>query len=312
MKISIKDYLSKLFTFDEWVIGFANLEPKSLIEKKYIDNYNVIWVKNPSKLTYRADAFYIKINDKTYLIFEEYSQIKKRGTIAIAEIENNRLTNKKTLIDDKKHLSYPFLFKDHKEIFIICESYKSGKTTLYKLDQQKLEIEKVKEIFTEFGVVDPIIIFHNNKYWLFYSKPSKPNEELYIAYSESLVGDYIQHPKNPIKICKKSSRNAGEIFTINNELYRPSQNCENVYGEKISLNKIIKMDEQNYIEELCSEILPSKKFPKILRIHNLAISESYIVIDGFRKSYFIFKPLISLFRNFIRISNKLLNAKKFV
>jgi hypothetical protein len=39
--------------------------------------------------------FGFKIDNKEYVIFEEYSQILKRGRIAIAEIFNDKLINKK-------------------------------------------------------------------------------------------------------------------------------------------------------------------------------------------------------------------------
>lgn len=301
--------LSKNFIFHKWNIGISNLKQSHLIQNKIIDDYDVIWVDNCSKLSFKADPFFIEINNLQYLIFEEYSEIKKRGRIAIAEIKNQKLINKRIIIDDKKHLSYPYIFKSQNEIFVICESYKSGQTILYKINQQNLSAEKVKEIFADFGVIDPVLIFYNHKYWLFYSKSKRPTEELYIAYSDNLYGDFIQHPKNPVKICKKSSRNAGEIFIFNNELYRPSQNCENFYGEKITLNKIIALDENNYVDELWSEILPSKKYPKIKGIHTISIAKNYIVIDGLSKTFYLYKPLISLIRNLIRIYSKL--KKKF-
>ena len=85
--------------------------------------------------------------DKKYIIFEEYSQILKRGRIAIAEIANDNLINKKIILDDKKHLSYPFILLENDDIFVICEAYKSKKLDLYKIDKSNLSLQKIREIF---------------------------------------------------------------------------------------------------------------------------------------------------------------------
>lgn len=294
----------KLFYFDEWLIGIAEI-PMSLInQKQIIDNYQVLWLENPSKLKFRADPFLIKINSQSYIIFEEYCQIKKRGIIAIAELRNQKLINQKTLIDDHKHLSYPFIFQEAENIFIICESYKSKKTYLYQLDSQVLEVKIVREIFANFGAIDPTILRFDNKYWLFYSKSNNPNRDLYLGFTNSLSNQFIQHPQSPIKICQKSSRSAGPIAKIDGKLYRPSQNCENFYGENITINKINLLDEKVFIEEFCSTILPSKKYPKITGIHTISFTDNGAIIDGFRQSFLLYKPFVSLFRNLRRLFKK--------
>ena len=94
--------IKKIFFFDEWSIGFANCK----IEDFQKNKSPIIWFKNPSKISFIADPFGFKIDNKEYVIFEEYSQILKRGRIAIAEISNDKLINKKRL--EKKPLICPY------------------------------------------------------------------------------------------------------------------------------------------------------------------------------------------------------------
>ena len=297
----MKNILKKIFYFNEWSIGIATCKIEDFQQNKA----PIIWFKNSSKISFNADPFGFKVNDKEYVIFEEYSQILKRGRIAIAEINNNKLINKKIILDNKKHLSYPFIFMENDEIFVICESYKSKKLDLYKLDKSNLSLQKIREIFSYQEAIDPTIIKFNNKYWLFYSKKEKSEEELYLAFANSLHDNFIQHPKNPIKSCKASARSAGTPFVTDNQIYRPAQNCQKFYGEKITINKINILNENDFNEEICYEILPPKNAvdnqSSFIAIHTISKLGDVTLIDGLQKKFFIYKPLISIFRNLKKI-----------
>jgi hypothetical protein len=293
----MKKILKKLFYFDEWSIGLSNCK----IEEFYKNKHEIIWFKNFSKTSYNADPFGFQIKDKKFIIFEEYSQILKRGRIAVAEIKNDSLINKKIILDNKKHLSYPFIFIENDEIFVICESYKSNKLDLYKIDKTTLSLQKIREIFTNLEAIDPTILKFGNKYWLFYSKKERAEEELYLAYANSLHENFIQHPKNPIKSCKASARSAGTPFIINDQIYRPAQNCQKFYGEKITINKINILNENDFIEEICYEILPPNSISNSIGIHTISNFGDLTLIDCLKKKFIIYKPLISIFRNLKKI-----------
>jgi len=293
----MKKILKKLFYFDEWSIGLSNCK----IEEFYKNKHEIIWFKNFSKTSYNADPFGFQIKDKKFIIFEEYSQILKRGRIAVAEIKNDSLINKKIILDNKKHLSYPFIFIENDEIFVICESYKSNKLDLYKIDKTTLSLQKIREIFTNLEAIDPTILKFGNKYWLFYSKKERAEEELYLAYANSLHENFIQHPKNPIKSCKASARSAGTPFIINDQIYRPAQNCQKFYGEKITINKINILNENDFGEEICYEISPPNSISNSIGIHTISNFGDLTLIDCLKKKFIIYKPLISIFRNLKKI-----------
>ena len=208
-------------------------------------------------------------------------------------------------MDDKKHLSYPFIFMENNDIFVICEAYKSKKLNLYKINKTDLSLEKVREIFPNQEAIDPTIIKFNDKYWLFYSMKEKADENLYLAYANSLSENFIQHPQNPIKSCKASSRSAGTPFILNNEIYRPAQNCQKFYGEKIVINKINILNEKEFSEDFSYEISVPKNFKdsqnNFIGIHTISSFGNETLIDGFQKKFLIYKPLISIFRNLKKI-----------
>ena len=294
----MRNILKKIFYFDEWSIGLAPCKIEDFRENKS----PIIWFKNFSKTTFNADPFGFEIDNKKYIIFEEYSQILKRGRIAVAEIANDKLINKQIVLDDKKHLSYPFIFIENNDIFVICEAYKSKKLVLYKIDKTNLSLQKIREIFPNHEAIDPTIIKFKDKYWLFYSKKEKADETLYLAHANSLRENFIQHPQNPIKSCKASARSAGTPFVLNNELYRPAQNCEKFYGEKIVINKINILNENEFSEEFCYELsIPKNSQHNFIGIHTISCFGNQTIIDGLQKKFLIYKPLISIFRNLKKI-----------
>ena len=206
-------------------------------------------------------------------------------------------------------MSYPFIFMENNDIFVICEAYKSKKLNLYKINKTDLSLEKVREIFPNQEAIDPTIIKFNDKYWLFYSMKEKADENLYLAYANSLSENFIQHPQNPIKSCKASSRSAGTPagtpFILNNEIYRPAQNCQKFYGEKIVINKSNILNEKEFSEYFSYEISVPKNFKdsqnNFIGIHTISSFGNETLIDGFQKKFLIYKPLISIFRNLKKI-----------
>ena len=176
---------------------------------------------------------------------------------------------------------------------------------LYKIDKINLSLQKVREIFSNQEAIDPTIIKFDEKYWLFYSTKEKADENLYLAYANSLSENFIQHPQNPIKSCKASSRSGGTPFILNNEIYRPAQNCQKFYGEKIVINKINILNEKEFSEDFSYEISVPKNFKdsqnNFIGIHTISSFGNETLIDGFQKKFLIYKPLISIFRNLKKI-----------
>ena len=122
------------------------------------------------------------------------------------------LANKKVLLDNRKHLSYPFIFCQENNIFLLCESYKTKNLILYKIDPVNLQANYIKEIFSHQEAIDPTLFFYNGNYWLFYSKADQANSHLYLAYS--LFLEFQQIPDFP-SICLNQAKIGGKPHNKN-------------------------------------------------------------------------------------------------
>jgi len=295
---SLKKFYKKLFYFEQWNIGVLNCD----INKLFSEDLKITWLKKPRNHEFNADPFTFDIGEKKFIIYEKYSLFFKRGRIFLAEFDGNKIYNQKLLLDNKKHLSYPFVFCENNKIYITCESYKTNNLELFEFDKINFQLNKIRDIFTNKSVIDPTIFKHQNQYFLFYTDAKNPNENLNIAFANSLFDEFFNHPKNPVKIDKSNARPAGNLFMINNKIYRPAQNCSKTYGGSIIINEIKILDSKNFHEEKVFEIKPSPSDLFNQGLHNISYHNSLTLVDGKRSYFLLTKPLIALIRKIKEIA----------
>lgn len=214
-----------------------------------------------------ADPFLFMQGDDLYLFFETKNSITLQGDIGVAVSKDNGVTWKHLgiALSEDWHLSYPFVFNYHDQVYMMPEGNKKGELRLYRASQFPLKWEFEKVLLKK-PLIDSFIVDYNGLYWLFGSDfsyfGSKKNGELEIYYSNSPLGPWNPHKQNPIHNTNKSygARNAGRPFLYKGNLYRPGQDCGNTYGHKIRLFKISVLTTDKYEEaEVSLGIKESKK-----------------------------------------------------
>ncbi len=298
-RMKLRKIINKLFFIDKWNCGIANCGIENFLT---LPNQKINWLASVSSLDFRADPFGIISHDaKKHIFFEDYSYLKRKGEIIRAEIDDNfNILNKTSLLTKPYHLSYPYIFENDGENFMLVESYKAKKLELYKITKN-LGLEKVKDLLSNLEIVDPSIIKFNEIWWLFFNLNNEGDGKLHLAYSDNLLGEWKMHPKNPIKDNISSARSAGKIFLHNGSLYRPAQNCQFNYGNSIVINKITTLDSQNYEEQAEIEIHPNQLGHYPDGLHNISpLGKNLTLIDGKKKIFVFYKPLIALFRVFYK------------
>lgn len=306
-RIKIEEFCIKLFTKifikEVWNIGIARCNISEFVN---IPNQEIKWLKSPPLNEFRADSFGLVRGNKKYIFFEKYERQKRKGKISLCELDDKlEVVRQKDILDDKNHLSYPYIFKHKNKDYALVEAHRARELALYEITQG-LEFKKIKTLFENSDIVDPSIIFHENKFWLFFTKASKGDSELYLAYADELLGEWKMHPKNPVKNDIFSSRPAGEIFMHKSELYRPAQNCSKTYGGAIKINKILKLTTEEFQEAIEIEVAPNQLGSYPLGLHTISsLGDDLTLIDGKKKFFVVHKPLIHLFRALRKIFNKI-------
>lgn len=273
-----------LFYEDVWNVALIQEDIKNIIKNKKITN-NQQWLKINGKKIFIADPFISDVKkDKVILFVEEYKYSKRKGLIKkiTCDFQGNIIENE-IFLECSTHLSYPFLVT-HKNInYCMPESDNTNRVELYTCDDVPLK----KTLLLNEGVIDSTLFYHDNLWWCFGTKKSKgSNLKLYCWYSENIQGKWNEHKNNPIKHDITSSRPAGSIIKIGKELYRPSQNCAEAYGNSITINKIIKLNPYEFIEKKVFSIKPKTNgsYPDGLHTIN-SHHKGIITIDGKIKEF---------------------------
>ena len=269
-----------LFKQEDWNVGY------------YFDtNSNEIhWLK-PPKSDYFADPFVISNDNDTYLFFEWFSNKNGKADLAMAKKSENFEVYHK-IARFPEHRSYPYVFDYQGQIYCIPEANKTNKISLYRFDNDRLTFDCD---LLEGKFVDTTLFIHNDRFYLFTTPQTHPHTHLFIFVADDLRGPYRPHYNNPVKVDCSNSRMAGKMQNIDGELIRPAQNSTRHYGESITLNKIIQLNEYQYIEEAIKDIKPFNNTPYDKGIHTINSDGGITVFDA-KRFTFTWKGFIQQWR----------------
>ncbi|XP_057540229.1 glucosamine inositolphosphorylceramide transferase 1 [Amaranthus tricolor] len=202
-----------------------------------------------------ADPFLYIQDDVLYLFYETKNSVTMQGDIGVSRSTDKGVTWKQlgTALDENWHLSYPYVFNYNDQIYMMPESSQKGELRLYRAVSFPLKWKLVKVLIKK-PLVDSFLVKYGTKYWIFGSDHSSfgaiKNGQLEIWYSDSPLGPWKPHKKNPIHNIGKNfgARNGGRPFMYDGHLYRVGQDCGETYGKRIRTFKVEILTEKDYKE----------------------------------------------------------------
>jgi hypothetical protein len=209
-----------------------------------------------------ADPHIVVYNRRFFVFFEELIFSKGKAHISAFEIDENGMKGKPVqVLSEKHHLSYPFLFESDDDLFMIPESNSNSCIPLYKCEEFPDKWCHVENLIENVSAVDATVHFQNDKWWLFAGLRDQAgaslNDELCIFSSDRLLkGNWTAHRNNPVISDVRRARPAGPIFIEEGMLFRPSQNSSFHYGYGLNINRITKLSDFTYEEEIIRSITP--------------------------------------------------------
>jgi len=299
-------FYSKYIYSHNWNIGFSATTPESLIKKGQLER--IKWLKHSYKDRFFADPFVVNSDDSIInVLVEELPFSEKKGRIARLIIDNKskRLIERHTILELESHLSYPAFHKLNGKIYLFPENSASGKLSVYEYNENSNSVIKTGIMISE-PMTDATLFNYNNEYWLFASKVPESNEKLFLYHSENFQGEYTcTNNGGPIVTGLSSSRPAGNIFTIDGNIYRPAQNSSERYGAGMMIQQIVKLSKDEFTEKNILSITPHS-FKYNLGTHTINFYEGGCVVDGYGYLY----PMAGHIANFlIKKRDELLHSK---
>jgi len=269
--------LASAFFIDQWVIltgrgvNYASMR------------WDAFTPLTPERDRYWGDPFVLQRDGHYFVFLEEKLYAAGRGRIACLELDASvNLISHRVVLERDYHLSYPFVFEQNDELYMIPESAANRSVDLYRCGRFPDTWEFVKVLLHDTYAVDASLLEHGGRIWLFANVKGKDGSSLnalHLFWSDSLLADvWHTHPLNPVVRDIGSARPAGRIFMQDGQLIRPSQDSTRRYGHALRFNRITRLDAEGYSEERVASFAPTGG--RIRATHTFNQAGGLTVIDA--------------------------------
>jgi hypothetical protein len=270
-----KSKLRYKFYFDQWTLAYRfRTSPTDPNNSFYRFNHLV-----PPKDKFWADPFAVKFEGKYFVFFEEYLYRDDKAHISVMELTKSGPIDPVPVLKRDYHLSYPFIFYWQDRYFMIPETAANKTVELYACESFPGQWKLKTVLFEGVPARDATLFEVDGLWWMFVAiADTDSSDELYLYYSSTPLGPWQPHRRNPVKSDVRNSRPAGRPFYWNGDLYRPAQDSSERYGYAMTINRIVRLTPDDFVEQEVAKVLP--QWRKDLRgTHTLNICEDLTIID---------------------------------
>lgn len=211
-----------------------------------------------------ADPFVATREGRTCVFVEDYPYATEKGHISAFEIGDCGARELGIALEEKFHLSFPFLFEHRGALFMCPESIGAEQIRIYRCSRFPLEWKLEHVAMQGVWAADSMLFPHEDQWWLFTNlsraQPIEFNSELHIfSAPDPLSNSWTPHPKNPVLIDPSCARNAGLLRSggIGIGIVRVcQQHSFGTYGASARLMRITRLDGDGYAEEPIGRLTP--------------------------------------------------------
>jgi hypothetical protein len=262
---------------DEWLIAFRPQVPDAHGRRP------LTVIENPAG-AYFGDPFPFEHEGRRHLFFEDYRRSTGRGRISTVELTGDgAISPPQVAVEREHHLSYPFVFSHEGAVYMIPETSAANRVELLRATGFPLGWELDCVLLDRLPAVDSTLVVLDGTFWLFTSIVGRlgGGGQLHLYWSHDLHGDWNAHPANPIVRDPGSARPAGRLLQRGRDLIRPGQDCTELYGRAVVLNRIETLSRDSYRERAVARIEPDW-MPRLRGTHTYNADTEYEYLDGYR------------------------------
>jgi hypothetical protein len=238
----------------------------------------------PPRDRFWADPFPVETRAGYLIFLEELPYRTGKGHISVIEMDPSGAWKAPVKVLERDyHLSYPFVFAWNGSHYMIPETRARRSIELYRSTSFPFEWELEAVLLDDVRAVDTTLAEVDGTWWMFAGagvEGASASDELFLFSAPSPLGPWRPHRRNPVKSDVRSARPAGRLFQRNGCLYRPAQDCSVEYGHAISINRIVRLTCDEFVEQEIAKILP-RWSRHLERTHTLNSAGRLTVLDGF-------------------------------
>ena len=301
----VTDAAGWLFRHPQWCVGIVDSPIHAFLDSRF--RPQVRWLPRPDRRHFLADPFAVRSDRTTTIMAEELDQAEGIGRlVAIVWPDAGLPTIRRGILELTVHASYPYLVEHEGEVFCIPETSASREVALYKSIEFPDRWTKVDTLVRGVPALDPSLVLFEGRWWMFYGiEDAAGAVRLHAMYAPALMGPWMPHAANPLKMDVRSTRPGGTPFVHQGTLYRPAQDCSRGYGGAVALNRVIRLTPTDFCEEVVAVVGPDPRGPFPTGIHTLSAVGDKTVIDG-QRALFVPAQFAAQFR---KMSRKILRHR---
>lgn len=240
----IKEILSEEY----WNIAFREAEEDDFI---FINKNKKFRTLKESKRYWYADPFLFEYKGETWLFTEAFDNKTEKGLIACSKYDNGTFSSPKIVLEENFHLSYPFVYEENGEVFMMPETSADGCIQVYKAVDFPEKWEKHKVLVRVENAVDTVV--YREK--LITSVVTDSSEKRVDIDVYDMNGELVM---KSLHKDSQQARGAGRVFMAEGKAIRPAQDCTGgVYGAGLVFYQIEEND-GNFSEALMYTLSPEE------------------------------------------------------
>ena len=189
----------------------------------------------------------------------------------------------KMVLSRPYHLSYPFVFQQDGQFWMIPETSGNEAVELYRAVQFPDKWVFEKTLIDNIKLDDVSLVHYDKRLWMFAAVSdwqSSQWDALGLFYADDLFGKWHRHQANPVLLDARSARPAGMMYHQDGVLWRPAQDCSTLYGGGLSLCRVDRLDPERFEQSIMHSFAPSPK-DRLMGLHTLNEDHGLEVIDYF-------------------------------
>jgi hypothetical protein len=243
----------------------------------------VRWIEAFDRKRYLADPFPWPGSADT-LLCETYRTDSRVGSLVVLKLKDGAIADEMPVsLPLDGHLSFPTVFMADGQLYLMPESSAARRLQIFRWQQDdggKWLPQAL--VFADKPVADAVLFRKDDLFWIAYTDVTDdPHDNLNLVYAATMQGPWLAHPHNPVQTGKTNCRGAGAVFEVEGKLYRPAQDCSQVYGGALKIMEIVTCTPALYEEREVTRIAPvDPLWPD--GFHTLNAWGDCCVVDGMR------------------------------
>lgn len=271
---------AKIFRSPHWRVGWRHIVGPDLWATQSLAGTRWNLLRDPGDRFF-ADPMAIEHEGRTTLFVEDFCHRRQKGVISALNFDSlGPVGPMECVLEERWHLSYPLVFKDMGEIWMIPESCQNKEVVLYRANPFPHRWTREAVLIRDMSLTDATLVEKDGLYWLLATlEDAAASADLYLFFAPNLLGPWQSHRGNPVLRDPRTARSAGPIVRRGGQLWRPVQDCSHHYGAAVGLAEIIRLDTDGYEQTLRNTLAPCREWPG-RRLHTLSQAGGFEFIDG--------------------------------